>query len=352
MFAVFKGLMVREIAKLFLTGMTVTAAIILALFVIQEAFGDDLSPAWVFSPAGAVGLVAVGLVVSAIVSFFCGYWFSRGLVRDLDDLSFGVRMLADGNLHHRWRRWGSRETEELRIQLNRMVDKWQKQLVLLQNLAEEKEELASMAREAGVMSERQRLARELHDAVSQHLFALSMTAAATRRLLETRPEVVREKLAAIEEMAHKALGEMRALLMHLRPVELGEQPLEAAIQSVLDELEQKGLLHCEYEVSPDLGLNRSVESNLLRIFQEAVANTLRHAKASTLKVRLTADDEVVRLSIEDDGVGFDPLDGVDRKVSYGLATMRERAEECAGALNVVSVPGKGTRIDVKVPKLW
>ncbi len=332
-------------------GVVATLAVVGALVLVDGVWGDVASQRWFSTGLGLAALMVVGVLVSSATAVLAGYLAFRGLGRDLDDLRYGTRMLAEGHLHFRWKERGLQETDELRAQLNQMADRWQDQLTLLRGLAEEKEALAEKAREVGVMAERQRLARELHDAVSQQLFALAMTAAAVNRVLDTNVALAKEKMTAIETMAQKALGEMRALLMHLRPIELGDQPLGTAVQSMLSEIEKKGLLRCQADIDPDLELSRAVEANLLRIFQEATANTLRHGHASLLKVRLAADAAGVRLSVEDDGVGFDSDKSGVGTVSYGLSTMKERAQECGGSVRVVSVQGRGTRVDVRIPRL-
>lgn len=351
MFGTSKKLSVKLAISIFACacGGILATAIIFGL--VYLVFAGDLVPA--ISPlVYLTTFVALAVGICAVLAAAAGYWLTRELNRDLADLHFGVRLLSDGNLGYRWKeRGGVRETSALRRQLNRMAEKWEREVALLQSLAEEKEALAQHAREAGMMAERQRLARELHDAVSQQLFALSMTAAAAARLANTDPRAVREKALLMEKMAHQALSEMRALLMHLRPIRLETETLAEAIQSIFEELEAKTLVKTELEMQTDVQLSRAIEMNLLRIVQEAVANTLRHANASTIKVKLAVIDNTVRLVIEDDGVGFDLEEAAHRKVSYGLQTMRERAEECGGSLNVVTLPGKGTRIQVLVPRI-
>lgn len=313
-------------------------------------FGAELIP-YMSWPVLLTAFVLLSIVLCVAWATVGGYLLARELGRDLDDLRIGVRLLTDGKLNYRWTERGVREILDLRRQLNRMADKWQREIALLQSMAEEKEELAQHAREAGVMAERQRLARELHDAVSQQLFALSMTATAAARLASTNPAAVKDKALLMEKMAHQALSEMRALLMHLRPVRLDKETLAEAVKSMLEELEAKSIVKTELEIQTDVQMSRAIEMNLLRIVQEAVANTLRHANASVIRVKLTAEEDTMRLSIEDNGVGFDLESVAHRKISYGLRTMRERAEECGGSLSIVTLPGKGTRVQVQVPRV-
>ena len=199
--------------------------------------------------------------------------------------------------------------------------------------------------ESAITQERNRLARELHDSVSQQLFAISMMMSA---LNEASPEdaPLKKQLLAVEEMAVQAQAEMRALLLHLRPVQLEGKKLVQGIRELLTELTSKQSMEITWH--PDnISLENGVEDHLFRILQEAISNTLRHGKASRLEVRLRQLEAFSLLRIIDNGVGFDPF---QRKTgSYGLGSMQERALEVGGTLKVISAPGKGTQIEVKVP---
>ncbi|NLV92481.1 MAG: sensor histidine kinase [Firmicutes bacterium] len=346
-----KTLLLREITRYLLVGLVTLGVVVLVLLGANGGWTAG-TEVWLLSPSGLMAVVLAGAAAAVISAVLMATASLRGLMKDLDDLRHGARMLTEGNLHWRWGRWGyDARTDELREQLNAMAQRWQEQTLRLRRLADEKEELAAKAQEVGMMAERQRLARELHDAVSQQLFALAMTAAATQRLLAQDPERAREGVAHIEKLAQQAQREMRALLLHLRPVELTDESLPQAIQSVLAELEGRGLIRCQIKGDWELDLTPAAENNLLRIFQEAVANTLRHAQASNLSVSLSQDESVIRMVISDDGVGFDLEEIEQRPMSYGLTSMQERARECGGRVKVVTMPGRGTRIDVQIPRV-
>ncbi|MGM0880346.1 MAG: sensor histidine kinase [Bacillota bacterium] len=200
---------------------------------------------------------------------------------------------------------------------------------------------------SAVIEERQRLARELHDAVSQQLFAISMTATAVSRTIERDWERAKRQVQLIEEMAAVAQSEMRALLLHLRPVHLDGKNLGQALTALVDELKQKVPMTISLEVDETIVLQPNAEDHLFRIAQEALSNTLRHSKAESMDIRLLQSGNQVHMSLQDSGVGFD-LEA-KKQTSYGLLTMEERVNELGGSLQMISKPGEGTLIHIWVP---
>jgi len=198
-----------------------------------------------------------------------------------------------------------------------------------------------------ITEERQRLARELHDAVSQQLFAISMTATAVGRTLEKDFERARRQVELIEEMASVAQSEMRALLLHLRPVHLEGKTLGQALEGLIDELRQKVPMKITMEMDPVVQLLPQAEDHLFRIVQEALSNTLRHSKAQEFAIRMERHANQLRLTMRDDGVGFDMEE--KKQTSYGLLTMEERVSEMGGTMHVITAPGQGTGIEIWIP---
>ncbi|WP_010677825.1 sensor histidine kinase [Bacillus timonensis] len=222
------------------------------------------------------------------------------------------------------------------------------QTKLSQKLANEKAEDQEKRIQKIVSEERNRLARELHDSVSQQLFAASMMMSAIN---ESRPRTdAREakQFKLVEEMIHQSQLEMRALLLHLRPVALKGKTLQEGIQELIVELAQKVPVTIEKKIE-DFRIDKGVEDHLFRILQESLSNTLRHAKANQLEVLLIKRDHFIILRIVDDGIGFDVEQA--KTGSYGLQNMYERAVEIGGTMRIVSIKEKGTRIEVKVPLL-
>ncbi|MCA1056008.1 sensor histidine kinase [Rossellomorea aquimaris] len=217
-----------------------------------------------------------------------------------------------------------------------------------QKLANEKAEEQEKRIQEIVSQERNRLARELHDSVSQQLFAASMLMSAiTETPSSTRTPQENKQLQMVEQMIHQSQLEMRALLLHLRPVALKGKNLQEGMKELLVELSQKVPLEIQWKIE-DMKLDKGIEDHLFRILQESVSNTLRHSKASSLEVLLIKRESIIILRVVDDGKGFD-VNESKATSSYGLQNMRERAIEIGGTCKIISIPNKGTRLEVKVP---
>jgi len=232
------------------------------------------------------------------------------------------------------------------------VGKIQKQIAeqakLSQKLATEKAEDIETRMQEIVSQERNRLARELHDSVSQQLFAASMLMSAINEARQITDDREAKQLKMVEEVIHQSQLEMRALLLHLRPAALKGKTLQEGIEELLMELSLKVKMQLKWKVE-DFPLDKGIEDHLFRILQEAVSNTLRHAKSTTLEVLLIQRDEFVILRVSDDGIGFDVEEA--KAGSYGLQNMYERAVEIGGTIKIISLKNSGTRLEVKVPQL-
>ena len=176
-------------------------------------------------------------------------------------------------------------------------------------------------REAILTGERHRLARELHDSVSQQLFAAMMMLSALRSVAARDPkqEALNKQLDTIQKVINEAQAEMRALLLHLRPTNLEGKSLKQGIIQLLKELQTKITIKITWQLD-DIQLNAAAEDNLFRIVQELLSNTLRHAKADSLEVYLKRLQDMVILRMVDDGVGFDPKE-TSSNGNYGLANI-------------------------------
>jgi signal transduction histidine kinase len=209
--------------------------------------------------------------------------------------------------------------------------------------------LHERARQAAVLEERQRLARELHDSVTQALYGISLYAeAADRALVDGQPEPAATNLRELRETAQEALGEMRLLIYELRPPLLEEYGLAAALRARLKAVETRAGLVTEFVGEGDERLAPEIEQELYRLAQEALNNVLKHAHAQHVRVRLAIGPGSSLLEIADDGVGFEP--SFRGGEGLGLPGMRERAQRLSGELRVESSPGAGTRVQVDVPR--
>lgn len=196
--------------------------------------------------------------------------------------------------------------------------------------------------------ERHRLARELHDSVSQQLFAaMMMMSALTEQAEKTdTSEKFRKQLQMVADIINASQSEMRALLLHLRPVNLEEKSLKQGIEQLLKELQNKIQISLKWDIE-DVKLTSSIEDHLFRIVQELLSNTLRHAKANELEVYLHKINNNLLLRVIDDGAGFNMNES--KTGSYGLNNIRERVAGIGGTVKIISFKGQGTSIEIKVP---
>jgi PAS domain S-box-containing protein len=216
-------------------------------------------------------------------------------------------------------------------------------------VAVENARLFAAVQDKVTLEERQRLARELHDSVSQALYGIGLGARTARAWLdrEGSPERVAEWLDYVLSLAEAGLTEMRALIFELRPESLETEGLIAALEKQAAALQARHEIpvHATLGREPDLPLE--AKEALYRIVQEALHNTVKHARASRVDLKLECDAQGITMEVSDDGAGFDPE--VAFPGHLGLKAMRERAASLGGTLRVESAPGEGTRIRVRIP---
>jgi PAS domain S-box-containing protein len=201
---------------------------------------------------------------------------------------------------------------------------------------------------AAVAAERVRLARELHDSVTQTLYSSSLFADAARLALETsRTGVASEHLDALSDLIWQAMLEMRLLLFELRPPLLEEMGIAGALQTRLESVEGRAGIAFDFSVEGDRQLPLNVEAVVYYVALEALNNIAKHAQANLITVNLKMDEERCHLTIQDDGVGSDP-EVASHSGGQGLRNMRERVEEIGGRLYLETAPGKGTTIMIEV----
>ena len=207
------------------------------------------------------------------------------------------------------------------------------------------------SRELSVVAERNRLARELHDAMTQTLFSLRLTMETAASLLATDPARAEAELATARGLLDAVFAELRVLIFELRPPALAEDGLVATLSKHLDVVGRAHGLAARLRTEGDgpAGLDPALERELLRIVQEAVTNAVRHSGAASLEVVLAFGPDAVSATVRDDGRGFDPDARAIRSRRLGLTSMRERAQALGGRALVESAPGRGTTVRVEVP---
>jgi signal transduction histidine kinase len=216
---------------------------------------------------------------------------------------------------------------------------------LIAELEASQAEVVRLSREAGTAAERERLAREIHDTLAQGFTSIVTLAQAIESEVDTDPAAARRHAELAARTARDNLGEARAMVAALAPADLTSGSLVDAVRRQADRLADETGLSVRYEVADGLpALTMPSEVVLLRGAQEALNNVRRHAAASAVTVHLSLVDGSVRLSVRDDGAGFD----ADQTDGFGLRGMRSRAEQVGGTLSVRSGPG-GTELTLEVP---
>jgi len=232
--------------------------------------------------------------------------------------------------------------------VNALLDTSDQRAELIRELESTRAALADAHREQGIVAERERWAREVHDTLAQGYTSIVVLAQTAAAQLPGEPDAAAERVALIEEVARENLAEARAMVAAFAPVALDSSTLVEALERLTERFGRETGLVTRLDTAALGGggaLSRPEEVVLLRGAQEALANVRRHASASAVVLRVSRVGDVVAVHVEDDGVGFDPASSA----GVGLAGIRDRAEQVGGAVDVASAPGQGTRVTVRVP---
>jgi signal transduction histidine kinase len=216
-------------------------------------------------------------------------------------------------------------------------------------VAIENARLYERSRELSVVEERNRLARELHDSVTQTLFSVVLTAEAAATLADRDTQQAKAQIARLQELARDALQEMRSLIFELRPAELEKDGLVPTLRKHVDVLRRVSHAEVELHVDGERRFRAPAEREVFRIVQEALNNALKHSRAGRVWIEVAMGKERVSLRVCDDGVGFDPQEAQARSKRLGLTSMQERAEAIGGTLLIDSQSGRGTKVCLEVP---
>ena len=222
-------------------------------------------------------------------------------------------------------------------------------LNLLTEAVQKAENQGLVKEETIIEKERKRIARDLHDTVSQELFAAHMIlSGVSQQALKLDREKMQTQLQSVATILETAQKDLRVLLLHLRPAELEEKGLVEGIQILLKELEDKSDLKVSLKQNVSK-LPKKIEEHIFRILQELISNTLRHAQASCLDVYLYQTDVELQLKVVDNGIGFQ-LGSLD-DLSYGLRNIKERVEDMAGTVQLLTAPKQGLAVDIRISLL-
>lgn len=293
---------------------------------------EPAPPFYTLLPTILAGLGVIAgtglLLLIAVVPFgaLFGFIMARSLTRRLSALTNAADAWSQGDFSAHIQ---DRSADEIGILSDR-----------LRNMAEQVQSLLQTRRELAAIEERNRLARELHDAVKQQLFATLMQLRAARNLLPAEPAAARALLGEAETLVKSTQQELSLLIGELRPAALEGQGLSRALKTYLDTWSKNSGITTTFQVQGERSLPLACEQALYRVAQEALSNAARHSGASAVIVRLVYSPAEVSLQISDNGTGFDPSQAAP---GFGLSSMRQRMEEQGGTLKVESQKdGSGT----------
>ncbi|MEX2415721.1 MAG: sensor histidine kinase [Paenibacillaceae bacterium] len=304
-----------------------------------------------YLPFLLTSLLTIWIIIALcvlLIGFIIGYFIAVRFQRKVNLLHLSILQLSRGNLTIRIPLMGNDTFDKIYYDFNDMAASIEQRIQMLQVLGEENIRLQVSSNEAAVLEERKRLARDLHDTVSQQLFALHLSAATLAKMIDLDLPKAKEIVEQLIQVSSHAQKQMRGLIAQLRPVELEGRSLEQAIQIWFPDYCRHNHLLGSIDVRLSDSISDALEHQLFMIVQEAMANVVKHADAKHVGLTLQELDHLYVLNISDDGQGF--YKGKVQTNSYGLSTMRERAQKLGGEIEIFSKAGSGTRIKVQIPK--
>jgi signal transduction histidine kinase len=289
-------------------------------------------PSWrrALGPQLGVGLLVLAGAVPVGIVF--GLLSTRRLIGRLRRLAATTVAVAGGDYQQRVAVSGGDEVAGLEANLNRMAEKLDAAMATQRQLAS-----------AG---ERARIAGELHDAISQDLFSLRLLAGGLRKALPAGSPL-RPQVETMEQTATATMNEMQALLLELRPVALADAGLLPALEELCGAYRERLGVTIDADLDP-VSLAPPAEHAVLRVVQEALANAVKHAQPTRIRLRLQRLDGQVAVTVTDDGAGFDP-ELANQRHGLGLGLMRQRVAELGGTFQLDSTPGQGTSVRILLP---
>ncbi|WP_265455598.1 sensor histidine kinase [Enterococcus sp. HY326] len=351
--------MMQKPGRLLIALYAMLAYFVLFLFILFTFFYASGTTHWwvelvtqkIFFIPYLVYLVVIAAVLG-LLTYFIVNWLQRSGSKAIEEK---LRLLANGNYDN------PKLTEEIDYSNNIYLNEMNRDVLRIQEkLVEISRELQALnslpqlvdgsTKEEILEQERHRLARELHDSVSQQLFAAMMLLSALNEIANQDENLapLRKQLDTVTSIINASQSEMRALLLHLRPVSLEGKSLKQGIEQLLKELQTKIQIELKWDAE-EVKLSANIEDQLFRVVQELLSNTLRHSKAKELEVYLHRIGPNVLLRVVDDGVGFDVTES--RAGSYGLNNIRERVAGVGGTVKIISFKKQGTSVEIKVPIL-
>lgn len=337
------------------TGTTTFFVLVMTIFIYGYALGEKNLLAILLGPRFFYIPIVVYLLVISFATGSTAYLVAAVTQkRQFSQIEEKLQLLAAGNYKHPLLTFDPAQLTDVHlVNMATDIEKIQQKLIStskeLQQLSSRPQMVDGTTKEKILEEERHRLARELHDSVSQQLFAAMMMMSALNEQSQQVAvlEPYKKQLAMVADIINAAQSEMRALLLHLRPVNLEGKSLKQGIEQLLKELQTKVQIKLKWDVE-DINVAATIEDQLFRVVQELLSNTLRHAKANELEVYLQVIGPNLILRVIDDGVGFNQ-ENDEHAGSYGLRNVRERIASVGGTTKIISFKDQGTSVEIKVP---
>ncbi len=304
---------------------TVQAALVLKTSNITQANGYWVSFYLLYVILPSILFI---IFVAGVIGPIAGFFTARNFTRRFQKLSLAADNWSQGNFSAFAQDTSSDELGQLTRHLNGMAEQ-------LQNLLQTRQKLA-------ILEERNRLARDLHDSVKQHIFVVALQVGTAKLHLGPSKEEVQRPLAEAEHVLLQVQQELKTLIRELRPVALEGKGLDVALQELVTQWTQQTNITANLQIESKQTLPLLVEEAFFRVAQEALANVARHSQATTVQIRLASEQENALLSVSDNGQGF-AINTTDGK-GFGLLSMQERMKALGGDVCIESTPGKGTRV--------
>jgi len=298
----------------------------------QEAIGTLVLPVMGDIMPSAPLLLLPAILVSAYFGFLSARWLDARLTR----LRQATAAWQQGDFSVRVQDEAADEIGRFGAELNRMATD-------LHALLQTRQELATL-------EERNRLARDLHDSVKQHLTAASLQVAAAQALLQQNPTAAAASLEQAGELTHLAQQELGAIIFELKPISLRQHGLVEALRHYVTGWSQQSGITAVLDMADGIAerpLPSAIENALFRLAQEALSNVARHSQADTVRLTLDGDETELQFTIQDNGQGFDSATPANS--GRGLPNLHQRMTELGGTTAVASTPGQGTTITARLP---
>ncbi|MBI5030323.1 MAG: HAMP domain-containing protein [Chloroflexi bacterium] len=303
----------------------------------------------------SLAFIAILLIISVLLAAGIAHYLAVRLLKPIDLLRHGVGLIAQGQLDHTIVIKTNDEIQELANEFNTMTaslrrarmenETWTRELG--RRVEERTAQVIDQKQQLAVLEERQRIARELHDSITQTLFTLTITLESAQAFLKKDARRVPALIERAHTMGKTALAETRALIANLRPVALGQRSLVDALRDEFVALTARTGSPIDFQADDGNTLSPDCEDALYRITLEAVNNAVKHGHAKYIVVRLQTMDHKIKMIAQDDGVGFDTT--AEYAGHFGLKMMRERARALGGDVSIESALGKSTIVRVEIP---